>query len=658
MIYRRVHRNKDVADKICTISADKSVKQKLVLLSLPLTLLSILSALIIVIVLSLNIKNVPEIPDDPAISVDSGQQLQLEQLFNKKLSEFNIGIEQARTALYWSPDDNYIIFEGLATSESYGIKSTAAMASIRDNQIFKIREGDIISIPSWNPEGTSVAISFEDGLFIYDVASSTIKKIEDKVYMPRFSPDGTKIAYYNDGIYVYDISENKSTRIADKKYYAAPQWFSDGESILAFREDEINQNGRIQNQQVLARIDINSADKPTDIISMRKKRLNDATWLQADGILYITSNANSGKSYYIADLNSKTVLTLGEISSGVSEREIYVDKKSAKIMQADNGTIQVFDYGMKMIDSFDIQGVQGSLSYKENQDYSMLSNGRVVFRNANAYGMTSAIMIAEPSTNLIFKIVDYGEISKPRVSNNGDKIAVIIAGGRRLKIINAAEATGEVVPSVLITIGSQKDNNLLKLFPHEAGIEWLYEGSFGYSHTLKLDQIIKDENNDSTEYLLSGKVSDLSNRISEDSLKVNIKYRITQNAIREIVDSQPLFPHKIKEFDIIRGPVVEGNEWIEEVVFEGKAKQLKAEIMNVTENEDTEERQITVSYTILWDEIPDGFYKENRVIKTGRGIETFNNTYDKYTKKDYKIKQINIPNPESDDEQKMPDIIN
>lgn len=648
MIRKWTNRGRNLAERTVDLSEKKSFKERLVIFSLPLTILSILLVSFFLILFSLDMVQTRNVPEDITTPVVNVGPPAVEQLFNKKLSEFNIDIEQARTTLYWSPNDNYIIFVGLKNIEYADMRSTTVIADLEKDTITKIREGHITSSPTWSPNGESVVMSFEDGLFIYDVESQNIKKLEEKAYAPRFSPDGTRILYYNSGICIYDIAEAQSTRIADRRYYAAPGWFSDGKSIVAFREDEITQNKGVHREQVITRIEIDNFDKQTDIISMNKNRIIDAAWLKADETLYLTVSDDGTNSYYIANLDNRTNLSVGELKSGIVGYEIYVNKAASRIMKTNDGKVEIFDYGMNMVDSIDINLAAGYPSRKNMQDYRLLTNGRIVFNHINIFDTKTAVMIADPSNDLIYRVEGYDELSRTFVSNNGDKLALLIGGGKRLKIIDASKATGEVVPSVLVTIGNRQEKGLADIFPKDIATEWVYEGSAGHSHALTLDEIIKHEGEQKIEYWLSVWADDSSDNNSDRNPDTNIKYEVTANAIREYVELHPSLPHRIKELDIIRIPTEEGNSWIEEVIFDGEKSEVMAEIVNVEQDDVTRLQKITVNYSVPCDDMPDGFYRETRVIKSGVGIESFNNTYDASTIRDYKVMRLDVPDAETD----------
>lgn len=143
---------------------------------------------------------------------------------------------------------------------------------------------------------------------------------------------------------------------------------------------------------------------------------------------------------------------------------------------------------------------------------------------------------------------------------------------------------------------------------------------------MKIDGINKEKDG-SIRYLISGEVDDMSGGAGKGDFKINIEYLFSNDSVREIIKKGDKLPHKIKEMDILRAPLVKGGTWTQTVKINGKDTELKAEIIEDKDSSWPNEKVLKVQYTAKAEGMPDGIYKETRIFREKKGLIYFENTY-------------------------------
>lgn len=567
-----------------------------------------------------------------------GQDNRLQILFDRKFSDFDIDIQQAKPALYWSPDDKYIVFEGLKRHSQGEIRSAVAVADIEHNTIIKIKDGGMVSAPSWSSDSKAVAISFADGLYIYYMENNTLKRVTEKtVYMPRFSPDSSKLLYHDNGICVYAPGEHTYKRITDRKYDSAPVWFSDNIRVFAFRDNGRSLGGLNGNEQVLCIIDTGNPGMYTDITRVKAGRFRDAKWLKDDSLLHVVAGKEGEQFEHIIDVGSNKVTNVGELPGGTGYA-IHVSRPAEKVLKVRDEQVDIYNFEMKKLHSSEINFEPSVPSAKDRTGYKLLKDGKIVFIHTNRLENKSAVMIADPVQDLVVRITPYYDVSVPSVSCNGDRVALIIEG-KELFIIDAMNATGEVVPAKLLSISNIGPDDLSAIFPGKVDVEWLYGGTAVNNFTVKLDSINRNEELKTTEFLMSGEVVNAVSESEEDN-KIEIKYVVSGNSVRETILKGKHLPNKITDLEIIRSPLEQGNSWIQPVNINGEYKDMTALIEEVNEDSITGEMGIRILYSVPMEGMPGGIYKEKRYFRQGKGLEMFEATYNSNSNISYRLLRI------------------
>ncbi|MCX7842756.1 MAG: hypothetical protein N2489_06745 [Clostridia bacterium] len=212
------------------------------------------------------------------------------------------------------------------------------------------------------------------------------------------------------------------------------------------------------------------------------------------------------------------------------------------------------------------------------------------------------------------------------------KLAAVVLALMLLAVIQAGCSNS-------LRVKSENMNELKQMLPEEAGMQWIYNGFAEYGHTMKLDSI-NVQPDKRLVYSVTGEVADMSDGEAEGDFSLYLEYHISNDGMREIVKKGEKLPHKIKEFYVLKAPLVKGNKWSEKVSINGKDTELQAEIIEDSRESETNSRVIKVQYTAKADGMPDGTYIETRVFKERTGIISFENTFDKDIEFNYSLFEI------------------
>jgi hypothetical protein len=183
-------------------------------------------------------------------------------------------------------------------------------------------------------------------------------------------------------------------------------------------------------------------------------------------------------------------------------------------------------------------------------------------------------------------------------------------------------------------------NELLQMLPDKTGAEWTYNGFAEHSHTIRIDAINILSDNE-IQYQISGKVEDMSDGEGTKDFGISLEYIVTKDGLKEVVKKAEILPHKIKEFDVLRYPLIKGNTWTQQVSINDTKVELLAEIIEQEVNKEDNTKVIKVQYTANMPGMPNGTYKEIRTYQEGIGLVSFENTYDDSIEFMYTLFQFN-----------------
>jgi hypothetical protein len=107
--------------------------------------------------------------------------------------------------------------------------------------------------PKWSPDGTKLAFDY-DGVWVMNADGTGLRRLRYPAGSPSWSPDGTKIVYtepraFQWGLWVMDADGSGATRITDGAYDTQAAWSPDGSQIVFIRDyyrgnmDAVNADG-------------------------------------------------------------------------------------------------------------------------------------------------------------------------------------------------------------------------------------------------------------------------------------------------------------------------------------------------------------------------------------------------------------------------------
>lgn len=130
----------------------------------------------------------------------------------------------------FSPDGNQIVYAFSGLEGSRNIWKTDVRTGLQE----PLTDGaEIDDLPDWAPDGRSIVFTSDrDGeLALWSVPASggRRRRLNDRGYAPRFSAEGTRIAYWSDGaIWTAASDGGNPERVADAEKPVPPVWLPSG----------------------------------------------------------------------------------------------------------------------------------------------------------------------------------------------------------------------------------------------------------------------------------------------------------------------------------------------------------------------------------------------------------------------------------------------
>lgn len=142
----------------------------------------------------------------------------------------------------WSSDGRQIAYE--CTGRGWDICVMNAdgdnQQNITHDEAIDFREAPWDFTPSWHPDGDRIAFrrlireTEETHIYVINIDDGQIEKRIENAGNPRFSPDGTRIAFqgHDDQIYVTNADGTNPWRLSDEKGVELGGWSPDSRQIL------------------------------------------------------------------------------------------------------------------------------------------------------------------------------------------------------------------------------------------------------------------------------------------------------------------------------------------------------------------------------------------------------------------------------------------
>lgn len=346
-----------------------------------------------------------------------------EVLFEQSLLELDKNLNRWGGRFFWSPDGNYAIADAMSSNPDCDDSPTIILVDIKNNKLIKLKEGFFVSDPVWTKDSKKVTLDVNNGLEILNIEDQSFAKVSDKGYMPQFSPDNSKLIYMNEGLWIYNVGDKSSIQISKGKYDAAPVWFSDGNRIFYFRDNEKDLGDGAGNEQVLSIIDTTAGNKFEDVNVDMKGKFRAAKWLSIDEKLFIYAGWDDGHAYHILDLSNNELLK--DIASEQDYIELAdIERKLFKIKgYPTSGLVEVYDYDFQKLADCYIDNDKEYEAANMNLGVTALADDRIVYLHVNLEENKGAIMISYLTDGKQTRITEYGDYSMPFVSPDSKNLA-------------------------------------------------------------------------------------------------------------------------------------------------------------------------------------------------------------------------------------------
>lgn len=587
-----------------------------------------LLSLILILVLAISLvacqNNNDAVKPDENIGKDTQPDTALGIDFEQSLKELNANLDTWGGMFLWSPDGSYALFNAISSKPEASDSAAVILADVKNNKLIKLKEGYLMPDITWSEDSKLLVFGTYEELMLYDTSDNTMQKIADNGYMPQFSPDNSKFIYMKEGLWVYDMISKNSAQITEGKYDTAPIWFSDSNGVFYFRDNGKNLGDGAGNQQVMSVLDT-STKKFDDVDVDMKGKFRSARWLEQDKKLYIYAGWDDGHSYHFLNLdNNELVKDIAPQDMYVSFSVDDVNKKMLMTKGYTSSQVIAYDFDMKKIAVYDIYNDKEYPAAVDNLGITALDSSRMIYLHANLEAQKGALMISYLKDGKQTRVTDYGNYSMPFVSPDG-KLLAYFKDNNILKIVSVDKLEETEVDKA--ESSSKAYNELLRMLPDRVGAEWQYYGFAEYFHTMRIDGI-NSVNDGKTQYMISGRVEDMSDGESKLDHSIYLEYLVSNEGIREIIHKGQVMPHKIKEFDILRYPLTKGNTWTQQVEINGQKTELTAEILEESLNEENN-KVLKVQYTAKVEGMPSDTYTETRRFEESKGLLEFENTFEK-----------------------------
>ncbi len=147
----------------------------------------------------------------------------------------------------WSPDENRLVYSAKLETTNRIYVSRADGSGSPD---LLVRSKNHASHPDWSPDGRKVMFQTEGDLWLYSFADSTARRMAPRInetggqYRPRFSPDGSYLAYMSNEsgeweVFVARIDGTAKWRVTSDAYAAA--WSDDQERLFVGKGSAIHE---------------------------------------------------------------------------------------------------------------------------------------------------------------------------------------------------------------------------------------------------------------------------------------------------------------------------------------------------------------------------------------------------------------------------------
>ena len=356
----------------------------------------------------------------------------------KNFSDYNIDIDKANGQLYWSPDNKYIMFHAFKEesakpySKDKNYKQYVVLLDFEKGQMFNIKQGYLMGKPSWSINNGKVAFN-SDGIYLLDLAALKLQKISGEGFVPIFSPDQSKLAYYNKGVWMYYLNNQKNQQITKNIDDVPASWFSDNERIFIFRNNGKKLTDGAGYEQNLSILHTQNNGKYTDIIPNYKGKFRNAQWIEQDKILHLVAGWDDSYSDHIIDLKNG-IGKLIEVKD-LGNYSYEMDIKDNKIMIANDEKIDVYDLSIDKIKEYSIKEDTENNKKKRNSFHRWLPDGRILVWHSEVDFSRGEVIVVDMNQEIQQLVGGYISANGVYVSADG-KVVALIENERSIRFFN------------------------------------------------------------------------------------------------------------------------------------------------------------------------------------------------------------------------------
>jgi hypothetical protein len=205
----------------------------------------------------------------PSISPNSTSGLVYRLWATRVEDNVSVLLEESRgplTSPGWSPDGRALAFGRMVAEDEGQARFEIVVQDAPDHQrviqteVIREYKPEAAKLPAlacvWSPDGRYLAVPHIEpmGLAILRADNGRILKAIDDAFLPSWSPDATKLAFYRtgepEGLYYVDANFGPPRHLADLTQASqAPVWERNGQSLLVVRRTEARRGPRTTTEQ-------------------------------------------------------------------------------------------------------------------------------------------------------------------------------------------------------------------------------------------------------------------------------------------------------------------------------------------------------------------------------------------------------------------------
>ncbi|RQV98813.1 serine/threonine-protein kinase, partial [bacterium] len=250
------------------------------------------------------------------------------------LKMYAIGItSEAEDFPSFSPDGKEVLY----TSRNAGMKSNTGYIGMRNLETGAIRKVVTLgNMADWSPDGSRIAYSRMNGIYIYDLIRQDSTRIVDFGHGPKWSPDGKQIVFASNlsqstgeenEINLYNVAKRSFQKISPQTdlKFTNPSWSPDGRWILCTGGEGSQWNLWL----------IEPATTQSFPISKDDTWIKFPVWCPSGKFIYFLSSQNGPNDIWRVAIDIRTGQLLSkpiQITTGLDVRNLQISSTGDKLI--------------------------------------------------------------------------------------------------------------------------------------------------------------------------------------------------------------------------------------------------------------------------------------------------------------------------------------